>query len=97
MKNKNSNVSAFYAGDIVEQGSEQGSAGSSTLTLGGVSVVNEVVKEGEGGNIIATENDSERTVSAVPFSLKSANRPGITFERIPNFFDPYVTGIAVRP
>ena len=81
--NKNTNISDFYAGDIVLEGSgeEQGSA----------AVVDD---ETVPGTDVSTDVQTEKPQ---PFSLKSASRPGITSERIQNLFDPYVTGIAIRP
>ena len=82
--NKNTNISDFYAGDIVLESSEDEEQGS-------VAVVDDEIVTGTN---VSTD---VRTDTPQPFSLKSASRPGITSERIQNLFDPYVTGIAVRP
>ena len=87
MKNiKNKNIAAFSAGDLVDE------------------VVEEVVVQGEEveneGEEVASETlpTTADTPGPTPvLTLKSASRPGITSERIQNLFDPYVTGIAVRP
>ena len=94
-KNKNENVSDFYAGDFVVEGSDQGSVSIDISTPGSKSET-ESELDGERGGGGETDTDGQ-TNNPKPFSLKSASRPGITFERIQNIFDPYVTGIAVRP
>ena len=43
------------------------------------------------------ENDMTVTTGIDPIPGPVKERPGITYERIQNLFDPYVAGIAVRP
>lgn len=96
----NSNVAAFSAADLVDFiGSEEVGGGGGGV---GVNAENEVEAEAEvsveGVSVIGKESAAESAdASPLPFSLKSASRPGITSERIQNIFDPYITGIAVRP
>lgn len=92
----NSNIAAFSAADLVDLN------GSEELGGGRVNAENEVEGEVEvsvEGVSTDGKESAEESVDASPlsFSLKSASRPGITSERIQNIFDPYVTGIAVRP
>ena len=75
-----------------------------TFSLGDLEeVVEEGEKEGETEEEEKKADSDDSTTSSStsisdPFpTLKSASRPGITSERIQNIFDPYVTGIAVRP
>ena len=84
------------SGESVTQPS---SGNVATFSLGDLE---EVVEEGE--KVGETEEEQEKEMTDTddssappPVSLKSASRPGITSERIQNLFDPYVTGIAVRP
>ena len=84
------------SGESVTQPS---SGNVATFSLGDLE---EVVEEGE--KVGETEEEQEKVMTDTddssappPVSLKSASRPGITSERIQNLFDPYVTGIAVRP
>ena len=88
------------SGESVTQPS---SGNVATFSLGDLE---EVVEEGEkeGEKVGETEEEQEKEMTDTddssappPVSLKSASRPGITSERIQNLFDPYVTGIAVRP
>lgn len=85
MNSKNNmNIAAFSAGDLVDQNGGEGEEGSASV-------------EGEVEGEVSTVGVDEKEAVSLPLSLKSASRPGITSERIQNIFDPYVTGIAVRP
>lgn len=91
MNSKNNmNIAAFSAGDLVDQNGGEGEEGSASAEG---EVEGEVELEVE---VSAVGVDEKESVPP-PLSLKSASRPGITSERIQNIFDPYVTGIAVRP
>jgi Flp pilus assembly protein TadG len=80
------NVSKFAAEDLVEVAEDATTA--------------DIEGEGEGtrsdndndsnNNEAATSNEDQSRVTVVA-------RPGLTYEVIGNVFDPYVTGIAVRP
>jgi hypothetical protein len=95
MKNaKNTNIAAFSAGDLIEE-VEKEEVGEDALGIEGGG-------EGEGGELASGTPSTADTPGSTPqpaplLTLKSASRPGITSERIQNIFDPYVTGIAVRP
>jgi hypothetical protein len=97
MKNaKNTNIAAFSAGDLIEE-VEKEEVGEDALGIEGGGE-----GEGEGEELASGTPSSADTPGSTPqpaplLTLKSASRPGITSERIPNIFDPYVTGIAVRP
>lgn len=93
----NSNIAAFSDADLVDL--------NASVEIGGGAIAeNEVDGEVE-LSVEIVDVDGKESASAaesvdappLPFSLKSASRPGITSERIRNIFDPYVTGIAVRP
>jgi hypothetical protein len=99
MKNaKNTNIAAFSAGDLIEEVEKE------EVVEDVLSIVGEGGGEGEGelGELASETPSTADTPGSAPqpaplLTLKSASRPGITSERIPNLFDPYVTGIAVRP
>lgn len=89
MNSKNNmNIAAFSAGDLVDLNGGEGEEGSATA---------EGEVEGEAEVEVSAVGVDEKQSVPPPLSLKSASRPGITSERIQNIFDPYVTGIAVRP
>ena len=82
------NVATFSLGDleeVVEEGEKEGEAEG------------EQEKDKTDTDDDSTTSSSTSSSEPFPASLKSASRPGITSERIQNIFDPYVTGIAVRP
>jgi hypothetical protein len=99
-KNMNTNIAAFSAGDLVDEVEKEVVGGD---VLGSVEGgVGEGEGGGEGGESSIDSTFTADTPGSTPLpapllTLKSASRPGITSERIQNIFDPYVTGIAVRP
>lgn len=92
----NSNIAAFSAADLVD-------LNASDEEVGGVVIAGNEVEGEVQGSVEEVDVDGKESAAGsvdappIPFSLKSASRPGITSERIRNIFDPYVTGIAVRP
>eukprot|EP00596_Hydrurales_sp_CCMP1899_P006850 CAMPEP_0119043518 /NCGR_PEP_ID=MMETSP1177-20130426/22906_1 /TAXON_ID=2985 /ORGANISM="Ochromonas sp, Strain CCMP1899" /LENGTH=392 /DNA_ID=CAMNT_0007011773 /DNA_START=152 /DNA_END=1330 /DNA_ORIENTATION=- len=84
----NKNVSAFAAEELIEETAEDSSSSVDVDALYENSIKLEIEK-------IEIENGSEK--GSEKTNKNGSDRPGISFERIQNIFDPYVTGIAVRP
>ena len=99
-KNMNTNIAAFSAGDLVDEVEKEVVGGDVLGSVEGGEGEGEGGGEGGVSSIDSTstaDTPGSTPLSAPLLTLKSASRPGITSERIQNIFDPYVTGIAVRP
>ncbi len=84
----NNNVSQFAAAEVtpIEDSTVEGGSGAAV--------------DGDEGGENKAQPQAEATEKVQQTETETqtpSSRPGISYERISNFVDPYVTGIAVRP